>query len=923
MVGDWGVELSTSEVRMRLLGPVTVLADGVPRPIHGLRRNAVLAALALHPGEVVTVDRLVEIVWGDAAPRTASDTLRNHVSYLRRILDGQGDVVSRSAGYLLDLGAGSTDVEVAEWSIKHVDRCSDLYERKELLQSAIALWRGPALEGLAELAWFDGQARRLDQLLQHARQLLIDTRLDLGEHRQLLPELEALALPHPLDEHLHGQLMLALYRSGRQADALATYQRVRHALDDELGVVPSKPLQELEIAILRQSPSLATVASAAQRVVPAQLPLAITTFTGRHSELAVLDDLLAVAPMYSGPVVVALSGLAGVGKTTLAVHWAQRAAPAFPDGQLYLDLRGFHVSGSPMAPIDAVRHLLTSLAFPADQIPTQQEAQIGLYRSLVSGRKILLVLDNARDAEQIRPLLPGSGGCLVIVTSRNQLASLAITSGAHLLQLNPLSNAEAGDLIAQRVGADRVAAEPEAIQALVSPCAGLPLALAITAARASIHPHFSLSALATQLRDTGAGLGRFHGGDHDTDLRTVFSWSYNALSPQAAQLFRQLGLHPGWDISTTAAASLAAQPMDRARDLLAELADAHLITQHVPGRFGLHDLLRAFAGELAQADDSEQQRRAATHRLLDYYLHCAYAASEILGLHDVLDLAEIQPGVTLEHFGRGEEAARWCDAECQVALAAIERAAAAGFDQHVWQLARAWRWYLHRHAMWQAQITVQQLAVQAARSLRQPAPEGFALIRLAATYAHLGRLDDAHAQYQQALPLFEELNDLVRQGHVLQGTANLQIERGQIDSGLRSARRALELYEVVGHHVGQANALNTMGWGHVESGDFQQAVAHCRRALGVRPDIGTEAHIWDTLGYAYHRLGDFDQSASCYEASLVLSRKIGDRGLEARTLIRLGDSHRDAQKPDLAEHAWDQARAIRDQLDHHSTGAAG
>ena len=618
-------------VGVRLLGAVDVLVDGTPRLVPGVRRKATLAALALHPGEIVSVDRLVELVWEGHPPRGAVTSLRSHVSRLREVLSDRAAIRSLPPGYILELDGEVTDLQAAEHLIAHAQGSSDPREREALLASAVDLWRDNSLADIAELLSFKDAAGRLDGIRLRARRMLIDARLALGRHAELVAELEDLSYAHPLDEQIHAQLILALYRSGRQGDALGTYERLRRTLDEGLGIGPSRLLSDLHVAILRQDPSIdppvtTSVHAASLHVLadtaPAQLPPPLRAFTGRVRESAALDSLLSgVRQKHTAPVVVAVSGTAGVGKTTFAVQWAHSAITEFPDGQLYLNLRGYDASGSPMEPADAVRHVLDSFGIPAERIPANVDSQVGLYRSLLADKKLLLVLDNARDADQIRPLLPSSPGCVVLVTSRDQLTPLAVSHGAQLLTLDPLSIQDAYELITRRVGANRATAEPDAMKQLISQCAGLPLALAITAARACAHPTFPLRDLAAQLYDTKAHLDRFHSSYQSTDLRAVFSWSYHALSPEAARLFRLFGIHPGPDIGTDAVANLAALPKDRTRILLTELAEAHLVTQHTPGRYTLHDLLRAFATELAHTHDTDQERRAATNRLLDHYLH--------------------------------------------------------------------------------------------------------------------------------------------------------------------------------------------------------------------------------------------------------------------------------------------------------------
>src|SRR5690242_18657621 len=417
-----------SVMRVRLLGPVDVMDGGEMLPVSGLRRKAVLATLALHAGQVVGTGRLVDAVWGETAP-AALNTLQSHVSYLRTVL-GKAAIVARAPGYLLDLGDDGTDVLLAERLLRQDAQSADPGRRAADLREALALWRGRPLADLAGLAWLEQQAERLDLLREQVRHALSEARLAAGEHRQLVPELEQMSADHPLDEHVHAQLMTALYRSGRQADALAVYQRLRSTLAEELGLEPSLALRDLETAILRQDTVLDASAPAASLraaaplppvPVPAQLPPPVAAFVGRGAELARLDAILDGQEPYEAAAVTisVITGTAGVGKTALAVHWAHRIAARFPGGQLYVDLRGFDSAGPPLDPVQALRGFFEAFGVPPERIPASLEDQVALYRSLLAGQRMLVVLDNARDAGQVRPLLPGSPGCLAIVTSRN------------------------------------------------------------------------------------------------------------------------------------------------------------------------------------------------------------------------------------------------------------------------------------------------------------------------------------------------------------------------------------------------------------------------------------------------------------------------------------------------------------------------
>jgi DNA-binding SARP family transcriptional activator len=705
-------------VRVRLLGPVDVTADGGSRPVCGLRRKAVLATLALHAGETVSTSRLADAVWGQAAPPTALNTLQSHVSYLRKVLGSKAAILARPPGYVLALGDDGTDVRLAERLLRQGTRAADPVQGARELREALGLWRGRPLADVAELAWLEEQAVQLDLLRQRVQRALAEARLAAGEHAPLVPDLEQMVAEHPLDEQIRGHLMLALYRSGRQADALAAYQRLRRTLAEELGIDPSQALRDLEAAILRQDSSLDAPAPAVTlrparpagpaAPVPAQLPPTVAGFAGRDAEVGRLDAVLppAVRSGTSGcasAVIATIVGTAGVGKTALAVHWAHRVRGRFPDGQLYVNLRGFDRCGPAADPAEVLRGFLDAFAVPPEQIPADLDAQAGLYRSLLADQRVLVVLDNARDAGQVRPLLPGSPGCLALVTSRSHLTGLVAAEGAIPLGLDLLTDSEAQDLLARRLGADRIASEPEAAGEIIERSARLPPALTIAAARAATRPGFPLAATAAELRGATTVLDPFDGGELATNARAVFSWSYCALSTDGARLFRLLGLHPGPDITVAAAASLAAVPAERARVLLAELARAHLVTEHRPGRYALHDLLRAYARERAHTQLSDGTRDAAVGRVLDHYLHTAHAAATLMDPYFApVDPAPPQPGVVVAGPATAEDALGWFLAERATLLAAVPMAAEAGYATRTWQLAWALTTFLLRCGLWRA-----------------------------------------------------------------------------------------------------------------------------------------------------------------------------------------------------------------------------
>ncbi len=656
-------------------------------------------------------------------------------------------------------------------------------------------------------------------------------------------------------------------------------------------------------------------------VVPRQLPADIDGFVGRTAELTALNHLLGnhEEPGSRPMVVAAVTGTAGVGKTALAVHWAHGVSHHFPDGQLYVDLRGYHPSTS-MESADAVRGFLEALGVPPARVPITPDAQAALYRSIIADKRLLVVLDNARDSEHVRPLLPGSATCLVLTTSRDQLTSLIATNAARPLVLDLLRAEEARELLARRLTPHQVAGESRAADQIIASCARLPLALAIAAARASSSPRLSLGTLAVQLRQARSGLDALDVGDPYADTRAVFSWSYRGLSYAAARLFRLLGQHHGPNIAVTAAASLAGLPMQQTQTLLAELCRAHLLIEHRSGRYTFHDLLRAYAAELAHDHDGSTDIRNALHRALDHDLHTAHTAARLINPdREPIRLPPAQPGVVVGELADHEQAMTWLTDEFTTLLAAVDRAGDIGLDTHAWQLTWSLSDFLNWRGQWQVWRTTCHTALEAARRLGDRAAQAHTHRNLAGAYLYMDQLEDAYTHLREALELYEQLDDRIGEARThynlgrLFGSQNRHIEARQ------HTQRALDLYAASDDRNGRARTLNAMGWDEAQLGDFHNALIHCQQALTLHQEIGYrpgEAVAWDSVGYAYHHLGDHGRALICYQHALGSFRDLGNRFLEACTLTNIGDTHLAAGAADAARHAWREALSILDDLGH-------
>jgi DNA-binding SARP family transcriptional activator/Tfp pilus assembly protein PilF len=929
-------------LRFSVLGPLRVWRHGTAVDLGPVQQRVVLAVLALQAGRPVGRQQMIDAVWGEAQPTHAVNLVQRHVSGLRRALEPDrpgrtpSDLLTwTEAGYLLTLPPGALDLDlfVRELARARTARAAgQLQEAAAVLHAALELWRGPVCDGLSS-PFLDAQADRLAESRVSALEDRIELDLMIGGHDDLIAELRDLIAGHPLRERLRGLLMLALYRAGRQADALNAFRDARRQLRDELGVEPSAPLQQLHQQILTADPALAPSSPARggtdadarttrRRVVPAQLPHHIPDFTGRDAELERLDALLDQdgSGARNAVVITVITGTAGVGKSALALYWAHRVRDLFPDGQLYVNLRGFGPAGLAMEPAEAIHGFLEAFAVPSERMPLNLDERASLYRSILADLRVLVVLDNARDVDQVRSLLPGSPGCVVLVTSRNRLTSLVAGDGARPVELDLLPDAEARRLLSSRLGPERVAGEPASVDEIIKACAGLPLALVVAASNAVANSRLPLSALAGELRRTEGRLDALGAGDQYTDVRAVFSWSYRALSPPTARQFRLLGMHAGPDIALSAAASLAGIPLAQARRELADLVRAHLVTEWAPGRFVMHDLLREYADELSMIHDSAADRRLAVQRILDHYLHTTYFADQLLRPRrdDPIALAPLPLLVITQPLADHRDAVAWLATERQALLAALRQAESYGFDAHVWQLAWALTWYFDRHGHWYDAAASHEEGLKAAQRLGDLRAQAIIHICLASSYGRLDRHDAAEEQMRQALELYEVLGDQAGKAHAHRTLTWMLDRQGRYREALAHAEQAVELFRIAGRPAGQARALNAAGWFHIQLGAPGEGLRLCQRALDMQMEIADRFGLVDTLdsiARAHASFGRYDEATACYSQARELCREFEDPHDEAQILAHLGEVSLAAGDPKSAVAAWQDALAISDDLD--------
>lgn len=913
-------------IEFRLLGAVEVRIGGRVVDIGHARQLCVLASLLVTANNAVPVDQLTERAWGDQPPQRARDTLHSYISRLRKALCGtEATLDLRPSGYILAVDPAAIDLVAFRRLVVQSVRASDDESAAELLERALALWRGPAL-GVLDTPWLNAtrdtlHAERLAAELDH-----YDTALRLGRHGEVVGALATAVTEHPWDERIAGQHMLALYRCGRPADALDAYSRLRIRLAEELGVDPSPPLQLLQRQMLGADPALAapglmrdgrrTPEAATPAPIPRQLPGSSSAFVGRKDELAALDR--AVGDSGAGAAVGLVTGGGGMGKTWLALRWADINASHFPDGQLYANLRGFDPTGDPVDPAVVLRGFLDALGVEPAKAPVDQDAQTALYRTLLAGKRVLVMLDNARDTATVLPLLPGSAACAVVVTSRRQLNALVVSHGARTVTVGVLPQHDARDVLARGLGRPITDVDETALGAVLDHCSGMPLAIGIAAARAATRPDTALSVLAEDLRAARTRLDALDAGELSVNLRAVLAASVSALTERALSLFALLGLAHGPDIALPAVASLAGQSVAGARAVLEELATAHLVSEPAPGRYRMHDLVRLYAIELADRDTPAADE--ARGRLLDHYLHSAHGAAMLLSPHrEPLVLAPARPGVVTVPLADLDAAMAWFAAEHPVLLATIRHAAEAGHDAYACALPWTLATYFDRRGHWRDWVAAQHTAVAAARRLGDWSAQAGAQRLLANAYSNLRAYDDALGHLKAALDLFDEHGDDAGRAHAHFDVALLYDRQARPADALPHAGMSRTFYQATGNQLGEAIALNAIGWYHCELGEYAEALEQCGQALAITRAAGSrygEANTLDSIGYAHHHLGAYREAIDAYREAIEIFRQIGDSHAEAITLDHLADSRYAVGECDEARDVWRAALVLLDTLDH-------
>lgn len=883
-------------VSIRLLGGVALRLDGRQAELSGERVRALLVVLALAVGEPLSTGVLAERIWGEDPPANIGPSLHTLMTRLRRSI-GADFVVTGPTGYSLRIEPDQVDALRFARLLRTAAKQTDPQQEYAGIAEALALWGRP-FEGVRS-EWLETvEAPRLTEQYLGAVERLVDLRPPDAPYGELLVELRALAAQHPLRESLWVRLLRLLTQTGRTAEALELYESIRRRIADELGVDPGVELRNLHTELL-----------AGEQLVPNQLPADVPGFTGRKQALADLDRAYADSGGESA-VTLVLHGPGGAGKTSLAVHWSHRVASEFPDGVLFADLGGYG-QGEPVDPAVALGYLLQSLGVPAAQIPAGVDGRTASLRSTLATRQVLLVLDNVRNAEQVRPLLPGSGA-VVLITSRSRLRGLVAREGARQISVDQLSAVDARALLGERIGVQE--ADNALLDQLAERCNHLPLALVIAAEQVATRSTAGLEELVEELDDRRLDV-LDTGDDPATDLRAVFSWSYRALDPESARFFRLLGLHPALRFSAAGAAALAGVSERTATRLLRRLTDLHLLGQTGADRYQLHDLLRAYAGEQVRELESEEDRDAASERLLDWACFSAAAARDVLGEPNRLQyLREPLPGTVPLRFADQAAAQQWFDIELRSLMAMVKEGAARGHHRLAASLGLLLWGQLNRLVSAVEAIAIQEIAVASGARTGDQLIEAMALNQLGTSYGAAGDLDRTETMLLQAMDRFLAIGSTAGEALVCGNLGFLYQLRGDPGQAIRYLERGLAINQSADHDPSAiAVQLNNLAMTYLDLGRYTEAEEIARKALEVSLGLVEQRyvdHSRDTLGQALTALGRPAEAAEQFE--LALEGKIGQGYLVgvANNYLRLALARFAAGDAEAGRAAGARARAM-------------
>jgi len=911
------------DVAFGLLGPFQVQVAGQRVELNSPRSRALLATLLIEPGRLIMAAELIEAIWGAQQPASPRRALHVCLTRTRAGLAAVGVppiIVSGTGGYRVALPPQAVDAARFRLLMERADLAAERGDEADegvALTNALGLWRGQAFADVPSDYLHRTHAVRLAEQRMRALERQIDRWLSVGLHEKVISELTELTETYPLRERLWAQYLTALHQAGRRADALDAYHVLRRHLADELGIEPGDELRHLHAQILTGATEDGADVPRTS-VVPRQLPAEVAGFTGRAGDVARLHQLLDAHERgeTSGPTIVILTGMPGIGKTTLAAHWSRRIADRFPDGQLWLELRGYD-HRAPATPQQSITAVLSALGVRGAELPADLDGRIGLYRSVLDGRRILLVLDNANGVDQVLPLIPGDARTFVLVTSRNDLASLIAVEGARLVQLSPFTATEARQMLSRRLGAERMAAEPDAVDRIIASCYGLPLALAIAAARAVRRPGSPLVELDRQLADANSPLDRFADPAAALTVRAVLSWSYHSLSLPAARLFRRLGV-PLVDVSVASAATLIGGTVAQARALLDELASAHLVTEHRPGRFTVHDLLRAYASELTETHDPPDERSTDLGRLLNRLTSGALTARPLLQPSETPVVAhggaQDGPLVAIEDERSARE---WCETERDNLIAAVELAYRYGFDDLCWRLAYGLWIHLQLTGAWEDMRRTHETGLRAAERLGDQIGRAQMLVGIAVAYRATGRPSRAIATYHKALSIYRASGNATGTANVLGNLCAAYRDCGLFDKALKSARLAFRLEEALDEPGNMAISLYQIASTMAAAGKLSEADSYVSRALQRFRSIGhrrAEARTLQLAAEIRARLGEHDAAIEAHQTAVDIYRDLGDRWYQATVLTALGDTLDRSGAAAQSRAAWSHALAIYEEL---------